>query len=153
MTESTLRRAGAADAAAVDALTQAAYAKWVPVIGRKPRPMTADYAQAVVEHHVDLIELDGELAALVELEHLDDHLLIVNLAVHPDQQGHGFGSVLLDHAEDVARQMGLEEVRLYTNRLMETNVELYQRHGYAITHEESGPDWTVVHMSKRLPAL
>ena len=33
----TLRRAAAADAAAVRALTREAYAKWVPVIGREPQ--------------------------------------------------------------------------------------------------------------------
>ena len=47
-----VRRAGPADAAAVRELTRAAYAKWVPVIGREPRPMTADYDMAVRDHLV-----------------------------------------------------------------------------------------------------
>ena len=58
-----LRRAGPADAAAIAALTQAAYAKWVPVIGRKPLPMTADYHRAVVEHQIELVENSAQLAA------------------------------------------------------------------------------------------
>lgn len=41
-----LRRATAADAANVRALARAAYAKWVPLIGREPIPMTADYDRA-----------------------------------------------------------------------------------------------------------
>ena len=48
-----LRRAGLGDAAAVRALTRSAYAKWVPVIGREPKPMTADYAEAVRRHAID----------------------------------------------------------------------------------------------------
>jgi len=36
-----------ADASAIRALTREAYAKWVPVIGREPKPMMADYAKAV----------------------------------------------------------------------------------------------------------
>ena len=41
--ELELRRAVMADAPAVAALTRDAYAKWVPLIGREPKPMTADY--------------------------------------------------------------------------------------------------------------
>ena len=40
MARSALRRATPRDAEAVRALTRAAYAKWVPLIGREPRPMT-----------------------------------------------------------------------------------------------------------------
>ena len=40
MSDYTIRRARLADASAVDALTQAAYAKWVPIIGRKPNNHT-----------------------------------------------------------------------------------------------------------------
>jgi hypothetical protein len=41
-----LRRATPPDAPAVRDLTRAAYAKWVPVLGREPLPMTADYDAA-----------------------------------------------------------------------------------------------------------
>jgi ribosomal protein S18 acetylase RimI-like enzyme len=148
--EFSIRRAGPADAAAIDALTQAAYAKWVPIIGRKPIPMTADYVRAVTEHQIDVIDLDGRLAALVELAIEPDHLLIVNLAVGPDHQGQGLGSALLRHADDVAAELGLPEVRLYTNSLMAENIALYQRRGYAVDRtDERSPHWSVVFMSKR----
>lgn len=148
--EFSIRRAGAADAAAIDALTQAAYAKWVPIIGRKPMPMTADYARAVTEHQIDVIDLDGRLAALAELAIEPDHLLIVNLAVAPDRQGQGLGSALLRHADEVAAELGLPELRLYTNRLMAQNIALYRRHGYRLDRvDERSPHWSVVYMSKR----
>jgi GNAT superfamily N-acetyltransferase len=118
----TLRTAGPADAAAVDALTQAAYAKWVPIVGRRPRPMTVDYARAVVEHRIDLVEAGNHLLALVELADAPDHLLIVNLAVAPEAQGQGLGSLLLRHAEEVARELGRPTLRLYTNRLMAPHI-------------------------------
>ena len=41
-----LRRATPSDAAAIRDLTREAYAKWVPLIGREPKPMTADYDAA-----------------------------------------------------------------------------------------------------------
>ena len=62
----SLRRAEPADASAVRELTRAAYAKWVPVAGCEPLPMTADYDQAVKRHLIDLYEEGGELHALIE---------------------------------------------------------------------------------------
>jgi ribosomal protein S18 acetylase RimI-like enzyme len=150
----SIRRAGPADAAAVAALTQRAYAKWVPILGREPRPMTADYDKAVVENLVHLAVEDDELVALVEMSVEPDHLLIVNIAVDPAQQGRGLGSRLLAHAEAVAAEQRRTVTRLYTNRLMATNIALYQRHGYEIDRiEEWAPNSFAVHMFKPLPSV
>jgi N-acetylglutamate synthase-like GNAT family acetyltransferase len=100
-----LRRATSADAGTVRALTRLAYAKWVPLIGREPKPMTADYRRAIIEHIVDLYEHDGQLCALIELIPMSDHLLIENIAVHPDHHGEGLGDKLLEHAEQQARSL------------------------------------------------
>jgi GNAT superfamily N-acetyltransferase len=126
----SLRRASAADAAAVRALTRAAYTKWVPVVGREPLPMTADYDRAVIEHVIDLLEEDGNLRALIEMAPADSHLLVVNIAVRPDQQGNGLGDRLLNHAEWFARSLGLDEIQLYTNAAMASNLDFYGRRGY-----------------------
>jgi ribosomal protein S18 acetylase RimI-like enzyme len=147
-----LRRAAPADALAIDALTQAAYAKWVPVLGRKPQPMTADYDVAVRTHWIDLVEDGTDLVALIEMALEPDHLLIVNLAVAPGRQGQGHGSRLLAHAEAVARAEGKPLLRLYTNRLMTPNIALYKSRGYAVDREEAYPGGAVVHMSKPVPA-
>ena len=64
--------------------------------------MRADYGRAVVEHVVDLLEEEGSLRALIEMKPAGDHLLIVNIAVRPDQQGRGIGDRLLHHAERFA---------------------------------------------------
>ena len=149
----TIRTGGPADAEAINALTQAAYAKWVPIIGRRPRPMTIDYTKAVVEHRIDLVEDDGHLLALCEVADAPDHLLIVNLAVSPDAQGRGLGSMLLQRAEAIARELGRPELRLYTNRLMTPNIALYRSRGYTIDREEAYAEGGVtIHMSKRLEA-
>ena len=37
----SIRLAGPADADAIGALTREAYAKWVALVGREPKPMTA----------------------------------------------------------------------------------------------------------------
>lgn len=78
-----LRRALAADAADIRALTRSAYAKWVPVIGREPLPMLANYDEAIRNHRIDLLLVGEGLAGLIETAQKDDHLLIVNVAVAP----------------------------------------------------------------------
>jgi GNAT superfamily N-acetyltransferase len=122
--DTTIRRAGQPDAAAVRALTRSAYAKWVPLIGREPMPMTADYERAVREHMIDLLFVDAGLAALIETVNEIDHLLIENVAVAPPFQGRGYGRLLLDHAERLAASLRLPELKLYTNKRFVTNIEL-----------------------------
>ena len=150
----TVRRATTADAVTVRDLTRAAYAKWVPLLGREPRPMTADYDAALREHLVDLLHVGGEAVALIEMAPTADHLLIVNVAVLPAKQGLGHGGALMAHAEEVARSLNLSEVRLYTNALFAENLQLYSRLGYRVDREEQHPQFGVaVHMSKRLDAI
>jgi len=101
-----IRRAVPADAANVRALTRAAYARWVLVIGREPWPMTADYGRAIAEH------------------------MIENIAVRPDRQGEGLGDMLLGHAETEAHALGFGEIRLYTNAAFASNISFYEKRGY-----------------------
>lgn len=146
----TLRRAVAADAAAVRALTRDAYAKWVPVIGREPKPMTVNYDTAVRLNRIDMAMADGEFVGLIETIDRSDHLLVENVAVASGRHGQGIGRALLAHAEAVARAAGYREVRLYTNQRFEANVRLYLGLGYTIDREEETPGLGVtVHMSKR----
>jgi len=143
-----LRRATPDDAVAVRALVRSAYAKWVPVLGREPKPMAADYDDAVCNHIVDLLFVDDRLIAVIELVVESECVLIENVAVRPDRAGKGHGRALLAHAVEVARSSGRKRVRLYTNRLMSENIVLYQHLGYAIDREETTPDGRqVVHMS------
>jgi ribosomal protein S18 acetylase RimI-like enzyme len=131
-----LRRASIDDAPAISTLTRQAYAKWVPLIGREPLPMLADYVAAVQKHRIDLLYVDGELAALIQMIPEPLSLLIENVAVSPAFQRRGLGRRLLAHAEEVALSLGYDEVRLYTNERFVGNVALYLKLGYRIDHEE-----------------
>ena len=149
---SGLCRATSADASTVRNLVRAAYAKWVPLLGREPKPMAADYDAAVRDHVVDVLRLEGQVAALIEMESEDDHLLIVNVAVSPDYQGRGYGRALLAHAEEFALSLGLKELRLYTSAYLTENVKLYERVGYKVDREEAASQYlgVFVYMSKHL---
>ncbi len=148
-----LRRAGIADVSPIRELSRAVYAKWVPLIGREPWPMAADYGRAITEHIIDLLVDNGELVALIELIPRPDHLLIENVAVKPDRQGKGFGEHMLSHAEDVARSMSYEEIRLYTNAAFAANIAFYAKRGY--TEYDRGtmvPGTVAVFMKKSVRA-
>ncbi len=145
-----LRPATPADAAAIKAIVRTAYAKWVPVIGREPLPMRADYDKALGEHRFDLAIENGRIVGLIETIAHDDHIWIENVAVAPEAQGRGVGRKLLDSAERTAVEAGLRDLRLLTNGAFEANVRLYRRHGYAIDREEPFMNGTTVYMSKRL---
>jgi N-acetylglutamate synthase-like GNAT family acetyltransferase len=130
-------------------LTRRVYAKWIPFIDREPKPMMADYERAVRDHWIDLVEEAGELVALVEIIPAGDHLIVENLAVAEAAQGKGLGARLLAHAEQVARDAGLSEVRLYTNAAFAGNVAYYTRRGYRETARTPLPDGgTTVHFAK-----
>ena len=143
-----MRRAVASDAAEVRKLTRDAYAKLVPLIGREPKPMTADYAEALRNHRIDLLHLEGTLAALIETIAEADHLLVENVAVSPAFQGQGLGRKLMAHAEQLAAAAGYREIRLYTNKLFAENVALYRRLGYRIDRDEVLAHGIAIHMSK-----
>lgn len=152
MTNSSIRfrPAEPADAAAIKDIVRAAYARWVPVIGREPLPMRADYDKAVAEHPFDLAVEGDRIVGMIETMLEDDHLWIENVCVTPQAQGRGIGRLLLERAEQKAREAGRFELRLLTNGAFEANVSLYRRHGYTIDREEPFMDGMTVYMSKKL---
>jgi GNAT superfamily N-acetyltransferase len=113
--------------------------------------MTADYDRAVSAHMIDLYEVNGSLQALIETIAAKDHLLIENLAVHPDHQGNGLGELLLEHARDLARELGHGEIRLYTNAAFAANIAFYAKRGFSEYNRESFPKGGhLVRMKQRL---
>ena len=146
-----MRRATPADATAIRDLTRSAYAKWILLIGREPKPMTANYDRAVVDHIIDLYEENDRPIALIEVIPQASCLLIENIAVLPNQQSKGLGDLLLNHAENIARSLRLAELQLYTNAAFISNIEFYTRRGFQEFHREPFPAGGVtVHMKKMI---
>jgi ribosomal protein S18 acetylase RimI-like enzyme len=146
----SVRRAEAADVAALTALAREAYAIYVPRIGRPPAPMTADYAEAVRNGLTWAAVRDGVIVGFLVLVMRPDHLLLENVAVLPSAQGSGVGARLLAFAEEQARELGQDEVRLYTNEAMTENLAYYRRHGYSETHRAEHDGFRRVFFSKCL---
>ena len=125
-----IRGAVPGEGGAARAIVQRAYEGYVARMGRRPAPMDDDYAARVWGGQVDLAVLAGEPVGVIVMVRGADHLLIENVAVDPVREGQGIGRALLAHAERVAADGGLGELRLYTNAAMTENLELYPRLGY-----------------------
>ncbi|MGW4032205.1 GNAT family N-acetyltransferase [Streptomyces sp. NPDC004838] len=122
------RPAAPADVLLVKCVTDAAYHHYIDRIGVVPAPMKADHAADVAAGRV-FVAGDPVRGVLVLVPHRD-HLFLKSIAVHPDAWGTGLGRALLALAEKRARDLGLGEIRLYTNTLMWESQNMYARYGY-----------------------
>lgn len=146
----TLRAATPEDAAGIAALTDAAYAVYLPRLGRKPMPMLDDHSARLAGNGITLIEENGETLGLISLEEELEALLIYSIAIRPGAQGRGLGRRLIAWAEDRARARGKPVLRLYTNALMTENQAIYRHVGFITTERRVEGPYTRVFMEKRL---
>ena len=147
-----IRSAGPDDLAAVEAIVRSAYARYVPLIGRKPGPMLDDYRASIGKGHVHVLSDEGGICGILVLIPEEHAMLLDNVAIRPDAQGRGHGRTLIAFAERMARERGLRAIRLYTNEAMTENVALYGRLGFVETHRAEEHGFRRVHMRKLLSA-
>lgn len=140
----SIRPATAADAPMLRAITRAAYAHWVPVIGARPAPMDEDHAAQCAAGEA---WFHGQDAAIV-LRDEAPGLLLDNVAVRPEARGQGLGRALIAFAEAEARRRGHPVLWLYTNERMAANIALYARLGFRETHRAGEPPMRRVFMEK-----
>jgi cyclic pyranopterin monophosphate synthase len=145
-----LRLARAADEQTIVAITNAAYEKYIPRIGRKPQPMTTDYAPMIAAQQVWVAEDGDEIVGALVLIPKESHLLIYNIAVHPQHQHGGIGRRMMAFTEQEARRQGYDQVHLYTNLRMTENIAIYSKLGYLITSREDTPEFSRINMAKTL---
>jgi N-acetylglutamate synthase-like GNAT family acetyltransferase len=131
-------------------VVRAAFDVYVPRMGLEPWPMRLDYAEVIGRGGTWVADEGGEVVGVLVLEPHDDHLLLDVVAVAPHLQGSGVGARLLALAEEEARRLGLDEVRLYTNVLMTENLSYYARHGYVETHRDQVNGFHRVFFTKQL---
>jgi GNAT superfamily N-acetyltransferase len=129
-----IRGATAADAARMRTIALAAYAKYVPRIGREPAPMAADYEAEVAANRAVVIETAGSVHGYMIAWPEGDAYFIDNIGVDPACQGGGLGRRLINHAVSQAGRLGLPALCLYTNALMSENLAMYAHIGFVETH-------------------
>ena len=143
-----LRLATIADADSIATCTEAAYAKYIQRLGRKPQPMTADYASMIAEDQIWIAEMEGTCVGTLVLKAEASYLLIYSVAVQPAIQKLGLGKRLMALAETEAKRQGYSQIRLYTNQLMAENILYYEALGYNVTSKEDFLGSTRVNMAK-----
>jgi ribosomal protein S18 acetylase RimI-like enzyme len=147
---SRIRMASIADSRAVEALVHAAYAPYVPRIGRKPGPMLDDYPGLIREQRVYVLAEHEVICGILVLIPKGASMLLDNIAVSPDAQGRGYGRMLLEFAERAAVDAGLGSISLYTNEAMIENIALYSRIGFIETYRAEEKGFRRVYMTKPL---
>ncbi|PZU19374.1 MAG: GNAT family N-acetyltransferase [Shinella sp.] len=129
-----IEKANPEDQAAVEAIVMAAYAHYIDRNGLTPGPMKDDYAALIAAGHVNVLRDETGVAGVLVLIPEEDCLLLDNVAVSPTAQGKGYGRILLDYVESIARAMGFARIRLYTQVIMTENQAIYAKRGYIETH-------------------
>ena len=145
-----IRAARSEEAASVAALVGVAYAKFIGRIGRKPAPMLADYPELIARGVVYVVSGAKRLRAVLVMLRQGDHLFLENIAVHPDDQGRGFGRQLMTCVDQHAKLLGLDAVDLYTNELMTENLAFYLHLGFVEIDRRTEDGFQRVFMRKVL---
>jgi ribosomal protein S18 acetylase RimI-like enzyme len=127
-----------------------AYGHYVERVGRKPGPMTWDYAEMIRDWDVTVAESGGAIVALLIVGPTGEGFAVENVAVHPSRQGKGLGRELLELAEAKARSAGFDSIYLFTHEKMTENQALYARIGYVEYDRRSEHRLTRVYMRKPL---
>ena len=129
-----IRCATAADEAAVRSCAEAAYARYVAAIGRRPAPMIADFGASIAEGQLHVAVGCGDgIDGFIVYYPVDGCMHLENVAVRPCAAGAGLGRALIARCEADARCASLRAVRLYTNEAMTENLSIYPHLGYVET--------------------
>lgn len=148
-----VRAAVAADVAALADIAEAAFAPYVPLIGRRPAPMDADLDEAVRGGAVLVARRGNDVVGYVVLWREGDAAELATVAVHPSRHGQGVGRKLIAAAETMAQRSGARVVRLYTNAAMRANLSMYPHLGYHETGRAAQAGFDRVFFEKTLPPM
>lgn len=138
------------DIPVIERIVAEAYRPYIARIGATPGPMRDDYTARVGQGVVHVLQESGAIHAVLVLIPEPGCLLLDNIAVLPAAQGKGYGRILMQYAEDVARSAGYSNIRLYTQEKMTENIAIYLRYGYVETHRAQELGLHRVFMTKTL---
>ncbi|KAL6875472.1 acyl-CoA N-acyltransferase [Trichoderma longibrachiatum] len=156
-----IRRAKLDDIPPLRAIVNASYTKYIDRIGKPPAPMLADYAKLLDTRDIFILEATSEGedgnsvvqmvgSIILGVDAEGDAVGVNNLVVEPAAQGRGYGRVLMDFAEEVAREKGLSFVSLFTNVKMHENIGLYLKLGYEETGRRTEDGYERAYFRKQL---
>jgi len=137
------------DAGEVLTLQRAAFVQEALIYGTPQLPpltQTLDELEAELRENLGCVALRGTrlvgaARARLDIARPDGALLLVGrLAIAPDQQGAGIGTILLSAVEARGTAAGATDAELFTGSLSEANLRLYEREGYVESQRVPGDD-------------
>ncbi|REC98561.1 putative N-acetyltransferase YhbS [Microbacterium sp. AG157] len=140
MTDSpTIRPIDTDDAGEVLTIQRAAFASEALIYGDPDMPpltQTLEELRAELVENLGCVAVAGHRLVGAVRARLDGELLLIGrLAIAPDQQGEGLGTLLLAAVEERGREAGATEAELFTGALSVANQRLYEREGYHRSEE------------------
>ena len=144
--EVTVRGIRIEDAGEVLTLQRAAFVQEALIYGSPEMPpltQTLEELEHELHDNLGCVALEGTRMIGAVRARLDGDLLLVGrIAIAPDAQGKGIGTLLLAEVERRGREAGAREAELFTGSLSEANLRLYEREGYVESERVPAGDGT-----------
>lgn len=61
-------------------------------------------------------------------------ILMEDVIIHPEHRGQGYGTMLVEHVLDFARQRNFKRITLLTDKLSSQSQAFFKRHGFEFSH-------------------
>ena len=147
-----IRRANVSDFSEIIACEQLAFDRPVDAAGAGAVGRSKLLASHLRTGEIHVIGVARMILGYISFAPGHDHLFVDTLAVVPSHHRKGLGSVLLNHAEATASEMGLGSVKLFTDGRISRNMKFYRHRGYRETGRCEDIDFSRVYYSKAVAA-
>ena len=125
----------------------------MPLIGRPPAPMRANFLKYVLEDTVFIVQSgksQGVVLGYPIILQKDGAWLHDNIAVSPWAQGRGVGPALIAASDTFLRDCDVQRYHLYANEVMEQNLTWYPAIGFVETDRRLEDGFSRVYFSEAL---
>lgn len=89
--------------------------------------------------HIYYAKLNGEIVGTASLLKKSETVYeLGKLAVSDKAQGHGIGTILIEHCLNIAKQKQITTLILYANTTLQSAIHLFRKYGFEEVELESG---------------
>ncbi len=143
-----VRLAVAWDTTTIAAIAESAYSRYIPLIGKRPAPMDADFGKHIERGETFVLEIDGVVSGFIIHFATSMGWFVENIAVDANCQGAGIGFQLMCDADQRCLASGCDRIYLYTNEVMTDTFSWYLKHDFLETHRTTEDGFNRIYMEK-----
>lgn len=120
----------------LESLFRSAFTPYVHLLGRRLSENAYDWLpESIQSGNVWFAQRAGKAICTIAIIREEKSWTIDQVAVHPEMQGNGLGSQMLNAIVELARRNGIETLTLDTAKMMTDLVRLYEKHGFRVVKE------------------